>query len=54
MKKCPSTALTNASGSSYTSDFKVVRVKLGFKMPPKEKWVERLVKDPNYMEFYDE
>ena len=30
------------------------RVQLGLKMPPKEKWVERLVKDPNYMDFYDE
>ena len=30
------------------------RVQLGVKMPPKEKWVERLVKDPNYMDFYDD
>ncbi len=30
------------------------RVQLGLKMPPKEKWVECLVKDPNYMDFYDE
>ena len=30
------------------------RVQLGVKMPPKEKWVERLIKDPNYMDFYDE
>ena len=30
------------------------RVQLGVKMPPKEKWVERLIKDPNYMVFYDD
>ena len=30
------------------------RVQLGVKMPPKEKWVERLIKDPNYMDFYDD
>lgn len=30
------------------------RVQLGVKMPPKEKWVERLIKDPNYMDIYDE
>jgi hypothetical protein len=30
------------------------RAQLGVKMPPKEKWVERLIKDPNYMDFYDD
>ncbi len=30
------------------------RVQLGVKMPPKEKWVERLIKDPNHMDIYDE
>ena len=30
------------------------RVQLGVKMPTKEKWVERLIKDPNYMDFYDD
>lgn len=42
------------SMQDYFSKDYDIRVKLGFKMPPKEKWVERLVKDPNYMEFYDE
>ena len=37
----------------FSKDYDIC-VKLGFKMPPKEKWVERLVKDPNYMDFYDE
>ena len=42
------------SMQDYFSKDYDIRVKLGFKMPPKEKWVERLVKDPNYMYFYDE
>ena len=42
------------SMQDYFSKDYDIRVKLGFKMPPKEKWVERLVKYPNYIDFYDE
>ena len=30
------------------------RVQLGLKMPPKEKWVDCLVNEPNYLDFIDE
>ena len=42
------------SMQDYFSQDYDVRVMLGLKMPPKEQWVERLVKDPNYMDFSDE
>ena len=42
------------SMQDYFSAYYDERLQLGLKMPPKEEWVERLVKDPNYMEFYDE
>ncbi|MBR6863897.1 MAG: hypothetical protein IKM75_03455 [Bacteroidales bacterium] len=42
------------SMQDYFSAYYDERVQLGLKMPPKEEWVERLVKDPNYMDFYDE
>ena len=42
------------SMQDYFSAYYDERLQLGLKMPPKEEWVERLVKDPNYMDFYDE
>ena len=42
------------SMKDYFSKDYDIRVKLGFKMPPKEKWVEGLAKDPNYMDFNED